>query len=55
MSKHGVTLRDAWGFTMGEFFAVIDIDAYIHAKPTDGWDKAKLADFEEHLRKMGYT
>ena len=53
VSRHGIPLRDAWRFTLGEYMAVTDLDAYINAKKPDGWDKEKIADFEAHLRKKG--
>ena len=53
VSRHGIPLRDAWRFTLGEYFAVIDVEAYINAKKPDGWDRQKAADFEAHLRERG--
>lgn len=40
---------------MGEFFAFVDIDAYINAKRPDGWDKKKLQDFEKYLLERGIS
>jgi hypothetical protein len=53
VAKHGQSLRGAWKFTLGEFFAVVDIESYINARKPDGWDKDKISDFEANLRERG--
>ena len=51
--RHGQTLKQAWRFTMGEFLAVVNLEGYINAHRSDGWDRNRLRDFEADLRERG--